>query len=117
VALDALLRVGVLESRPDGFQALAVPTSIERVNLYLSADDCELALRHPRVDLYSMTPYGDQNSVRPTNRAIAATPGGHVLIRVDNMSCAVVGYINPGTGEYRPSPRLSQVRAAVPPAS
>jgi hypothetical protein len=100
--LDGLLRVGMLDDVGDGYRALNAPTAIARIDLYGSGNDAETAAAHPDVELYSASPARSEGSanigVEPENRAVAATADGSVLVRIEGVASAVMGYVHPATG-------------------
>lgn len=100
VLLDGLLRVAMLDEVADGYRALAAPTAIGRIDLYDRRNDVELQRTEPTIDLYSSPPGPFHEGLPPHNRCVAATPAGTVIARIDDATTAVVGYVQPETGDY-----------------
>ncbi len=100
ILLDAMLRVSVLDPVRDGHLIVAAPTSIRRIDLYTAHNDLGMSRAHPVVDLYSCPRSLDLEGPTVSNRCVAATPGGAMLVQIHDTATAVLGYVNIETGRY-----------------
>ncbi|MGI5375544.1 SDR family NAD(P)-dependent oxidoreductase [Streptomyces sp. CA-251387] len=104
VLLDGLARVCVLDraelpGHGGGWTPLAVPRTIRRIDLYGGHTDASLAAAGTRVELYSLPSRLDLESDE-SNRAVAVTADGDVVLQIKDMTGVVLGHVHQTTGAY-----------------
>jgi NAD(P)-dependent dehydrogenase (short-subunit alcohol dehydrogenase family)/3-oxoacyl-(acyl-carrier-protein) synthase len=108
ILLDGMLRVSVLDPVRDGHLIVAAPTSIRRIDLYTGHNDLGMRDAHPVVDLYSCPRSLDLEGPTVSNRCVAATPDGAMLVQIHDTATAVLGYVNIETGRYLTREQMAQ---------
>jgi NAD(P)-dependent dehydrogenase (short-subunit alcohol dehydrogenase family) len=115
ILLDGMLRVSVLDPVRDGHLTVAAPTAIRRIDLYTCHNDLAMSLAHPVVDLYSCPRMLDLEGEAVSNRCVAATPDGAMLVQIHDTATAVLGYVNIESGHYLTREQMANGAAqAVP---
>jgi hypothetical protein len=108
VLLDGLLRVSVPDQAPEIPRLLAVPSTIRRIDLYTTANDCALAGATERIELSSVPATPDRDDAR----AVASYADGRVVATIDGIRATVVGSLS-DDGDFLPG-RSGARRIAAP---
>lgn len=107
ILLDGLLRVTVLDPVRDGHLIVAAPMSIRRIDLYTTLNDLDLSLAHPVIDLYSCPRRLNLEGPAVSNRCVAATPDGTMLVQIHDTAAVILGYIDIETGRVSTSEQMA----------
>ncbi len=100
VLLDGLVRTAVLERHEGRWTPVAIPRYVRRIDLYQSHTDASLAASGEPVELYVTPVEIDLEASQPDNRALAVRPGGEVILQVNDMIGAIVGYFDQPTRRF-----------------
>lgn len=113
IMLDGLARVAVLNYVADDYIPLAAPVSIGRIELYESGNDCELARRYERIDLYATPRAFALEGAHGGNRFAAVRPDGRMLMEMSDVSGVVIGYVHRTTGAYATKAEVDALAARL----
>ncbi|MBP0590867.1 SDR family oxidoreductase [Paraburkholderia sp. LEh10] len=100
IMLDGLARVAVLNYVADDYIPLAAPMTIRRIDIYEDGNDCQLASRYDRIDLYATPREFSLEGVGSRNRFVAVRPDGRMLMQMKDVSGVIVGYVHRDSGAY-----------------
>ncbi|OLL27633.1 beta keto-acyl synthase [Burkholderia sp. SRS-W-2-2016] len=100
IMLDGLARVAVLNYIADDYIPLAAPMTIRRIDIYEDGNDCQLASRYDRIDLYATPREFALEGVGSRNRFVAVRPDGRMLMQMKDVSGVIIGYVHRDSGAY-----------------
>ncbi|WP_122832096.1 SDR family oxidoreductase [Burkholderia pseudomallei] len=113
IMLDGLARVAVLNYVANDYIPLAAPVSIGRIDLYEGGNDCELARRYDRIDLYATPRAFALEGAHGGNRFAAVRPDGRMLMEMGDVSGVVIGYVHRTTGAYATKAEVDALAARL----
>ncbi|MDN7674978.1 SDR family oxidoreductase [Burkholderia oklahomensis] len=113
IMLDGLARVAVLNYVAGDYIPLAAPVSIGRIDLYEGGNDCELARRYRRIDLYATPREFALEGAHNGNRFAAVRPDGRMLMEMSDVSGVVIGYVHRTTGAYATKAEVDALAARL----
>ncbi|KVN03265.1 MULTISPECIES: SDR family oxidoreductase [unclassified Burkholderia] len=113
IMLDGLARVAVLNYVANDYIPLAAPVSIGRIDLYEGGNDCELARRYDRIDLYATPRAFALEGAHGGNRFAAVRPDGRMLMEMSDVSGVVIGYVHRTTLAYATKAEVDALAARL----
>lgn len=98
LALDGLLRTGVLDIVDDSLVPVCAPLTIGRLEIFEALNDCDLGERGG--ELYAERTHGLSEDAAPGTRFVLTDRGGQVVLQVLDLTWIRLGFIDTTTGRF-----------------